>query len=366
MESLGDDVSLVNSFSAPALLYTPIYALRPLLFRRWLKGIGTFWYRYWHYRFLLWGLTRHLKAHHVDVINAQCPLSAKAALLARRRTRSDCKVVLTCHFNVSQADEFVIKGELHREGGYYKKIQSLEQRMLNSVDGTVFVSGFSQREICNRHALNNINSRVIYNGIAKQIAEQAIPRKQLDIPEDAFVVISVGTLEPRKNQHAWVNAMLDLLRTHPRLHLLLIGDGQDRKQIESLVSESGMEGQVKLLGFRSDVSRLLRSADAYCHPALMESLGIAVIEAAEAGLPIIASNAGGIPEILDHLQSGVLINRKEGDEAFAFWIKKLLDDPGLCSQLGNAARKAFLTKFTEEAMAQSYMGYFRELRNSPA
>jgi glycosyltransferase involved in cell wall biosynthesis len=339
--------------------------MRPLLFKRWLKGFGTFWYRYWHYRFLLWGLIRHLRRNQTDIINAQCPLSAKAALLARKRIGSDCKIVLTCHFNVSQAEEFSGKGELNNKGSYFEKIVALERQMLSSVDGVVFVSEFSRQEIYTRHTLDNIHSRVIHNGIRTQRAETVLSRKQLDIPENAFVVISVGTLEPRKNQYSWVSAMLDLLRARPHIYLLLVGDGQDRKRIETLASRSGLDPQIRLLGFRSDVSRLLRLADVYCHPALMESLGIAVIEAAEAGLPIVAANVGGIPEIVEHLQSGVLINQVEGESTFSHWIEELHNSPVLRTKLGNAARKAFLAKFTEEAMAQAYMGYFRELQQNP-
>jgi glycosyltransferase involved in cell wall biosynthesis len=361
MEENGSQVTLVNSFSANAWLYGPVYAVRPLLLARWFKAAGVFWYRYWHCLFLRWSLTRRLRCHSVDLINAQCPLSARAALLARRRTGRDCRVVLTCHFNITQAEEFAVKGELERDSTYFRRIVSLEKEMLTKVDGVVFVSAFSRQNICDRHSLSGLGSRVIHNGVADQGSGGGLDRSKLNLPRDAFVVMSVGTLEPRKNQYAWVRAMLGVLRARPQMHLVLIGDGQDKRRIESLVADNGMQRQVRLLGFRSDARQLLRLADVYCHPARMENFPVTLVEAAAAGLPIIAARVGGIPEFIEHQRTGLLVDLEDGELEFARWIQSLAENLSLRDRLAEGARKAYRARLTESAMAEAYLGYFHEL-----
>ena len=352
---------LVNSFSGCAWLYKPIYAIRPILLARWFKAASVFWYRYWHYFFLRQSLVRRFAQGRVDVVNAQCPLSAKAALAARRLAKSDCKVVLTCHFNLSQADEFVGKGELRKESPYYHKIRALEAEILTQVDGVVFVSNFSRKTITNMHGFTRDTGTVIFNGVAKSASPNIADKAQIGLPGDAFVLVSVGTLEPRKNQYCLVTDMAPLLKTRPTWFLLLIGDGQDRGRISAFVREHELGHQVRLLGYREDVVDFLALGDIYCHPAVMENLPIAVVEAMAAGLPIVAAPVGGIPELVEHLGQGVLVECDGNSDRYVNWIKRLGQEDDFRRRLGESARSHYSEYLTLSAMVGAYRDYYRSL-----
>ncbi len=356
----GDRVTLVNSFSLPSWLYRPVFAIRPLLLVRWFKPASVFWYRYWHYQFLRFALIRLLKQESVDIIDAQCPLSARAAMAARALSGSHCKVVLTCHFNVSQADEFADRGELRRGGRYFKHIYRFESALLAQVDSLVFVSRFSQQAIAEAHGLSLSHGEVIHNGV-RSATIAPVARRSLGVPDKAFMMISVGTLEPRKNQRCLVAAVIHLLQTHADYHLILVGDGPDRGVIELLVERANLEGQVHLLGFRDDVPGLLAASDLYCHPARMESFGIAVVEAMAAGLPVVAAPVGGIPEFVEHGERGMLIDCDSSPSNYGEQLGRLAQDVELRSALGSRGREYYRQQLTVPAMCDAYRQHFSAL-----
>jgi glycosyltransferase involved in cell wall biosynthesis len=158
--------------------------------------------------------------------------------------------------------------------------------------------------------------------------------------------------------------IVPLLQRRRELYLLLIGDGPERKAIARLAGENGLGDRIKLLGFRQDVSCLLKLADIYCHPALMESLPLAVVEAMAHRLPIIAAPVGGIPEFLTHLENGILqaCDEVSGPDLSA-WIERLMDDERLRDRIAHAACLSYEQGFTASVMAEAYRHYYASLGN---
>lgn len=352
----------LNSFSYYKLFYYPIYGIRPLFLEKQFKSWGVWWYRYWHFLFLYISLNKYLRNNKIDIVNAQCPLSAIAALRLRDKSSFNYRVILTCHFNISQAEEFRMKGEIDKNSHIYRSILSLENYVLGRADGVVYVSKFSQKQIATFHGFSNPFSVVINNGIKPFNVSKENLREELGIDNSSFIITSVGTLEPRKNQKYLLEVMLNLLKKDHTYVLLLIGDGQDRPEIEKVISKNCMQKNIKLLGFRPDVQKLLAVSDLYCHPAMMESFGIAIVDAFAQGLPVIAAPVGGIPEIITHGTTGFLINSTPDKiKEYVYQIETLRKNQFLYRTISTNAKKYFLSNLTEKIMCQRYLTFYQQV-----
>lgn len=365
LEARGHDVLLLTPFSHRLSLARLFYAVRPLVLRGPLSHYGVFWYRYWHYQFLYLAMRRLVRAADIDVVSAQCPLSAHAALQVRRTTRRNFPVVLTCRFNVSQAEEFVEKGELRKPSRLYDGIRRLEHDVLTAVDAAVFVSRFSQDVVLRHAGVSCAQTHVVFNGVPSPPARTALQRSDLGLRDDAFVIVSVGTLEPRKNQMGLVKLLTGMLRSLENCQLVLIGDGQDRGEIAKHVRDNNLQKQVVLLGLRRDVDAILPLCDLYCHPSRMESFGVAIAEAMAHGLPVIAAPVGGIPEFVVHERSGLLIEcAPERKTQYVESIRRLMRKDDDYQRLAKGARRAFEEVLTARAMVSKYEAIYQSL-NGP-
>lgn len=167
--------------------------------------------------------------------------------------------------------------------------------------------------------------------------DSASKRRELGIPEDATVLLSVGELNENKNQQVIIRAMARLGRED--VHYALAGVGPWEERLVQLADSLGLGGRVHLLGYRRDVPELLRAADVFCFPSYREGLGLASIEAMACGLPLVTSNIHGIN---DYSEDGVTGYKCAPNdvEGFARALERLVEDPALRSRLGqgNVAR----------------------------
>lgn len=131
----------------------------------------------------------------------------------------------------------------------------------------------------------------------------------------------------------------------------IIGEGDDRPYLENLVEELGVASQVKLLGFKENARDMLGNFDIFVLPSRSEALGYVLLEAAQASLPVIASNVGGIPEIILDNDTGMLV-RSQDFQAFAAALKKLSEDEAERKRLGNNLHAYALENFTKEGMIE--------------
>lgn len=333
--------------------WVPIFALRPLLLKRLNKTWSTWWHRRWHESALRGGLIRSLRKSDVTAILAQCPVSARAALDAREKTGRDFPVVMVCHFNYSEATEYRDKGELNSRR-FFDDVLAMEKRVMESVDRVVFVSHWARRVVEQDRGIRPRSSHVIWNGIPRDGPASHLKRSEIELKDEDLVMISVGTLEPRKNQLALIELLPKLIGDFPNLRLMLIGDGPSRRQIEARVLELKLESNVRLLGFRRDVSSLLPLADVYVHGSRLENCPMAVLEAARAGLPIVALPEGGVPELLEALGGRAL----DLQNPSALW--ELLRSPQQRIDAARTARHAFEQHFTREIMIAQYLAALQD------
>ncbi|MFW5866966.1 MAG: glycosyltransferase family 4 protein [Armatimonadota bacterium] len=206
---------------------------------------------------------------------------------------------------------------------------------------------------------------VMYNGLNPAQFEGLPPgpevRDELNLPHDAPVIGEVAHLSPRKGQTHLLDAVALLLERWPDLTCLLIGEGEDREELEARVVELGIEDHVRLTGYRADARKIMKAMDVVVLPSVaIEGFGIALIEAAFVGKPVVGSDAPGIREAVVDGQTGLLA--PPGDAtALADAIGKLLGDPELAASMGARGRERARSTFTLDRMVTRAEELFRQL-----
>lgn len=206
---------------------------------------------------------------------------------------------------------------------------------------------------------------VVHNAAPSQQTVKADLETELKIPRDARSVCCVGRLAGIKGQDVLIKAVAELSTEFPALHLLLIGDGKEQNRLEKLARECRLHHRVVFAGWRQDAMVLASSATILAVPSREEAFGRVVIEGMLAGIPVVASRAGGIPEILTDEVDGLLVDT--GDhKALAVALRRLLNDPTLAKRLSDEARHTAESRFSLLSYVRRIEKiYCRALENRP-
>jgi glycosyltransferase involved in cell wall biosynthesis len=208
--------------------------------------------------------------------------------------------------------------------------------------------------------LTRIYSAVDADAYAGRCDREAF-RSELGLPADAAQVCGViAQLIPRKGHRHLLAALPRIVERLPRLHVVLFGRGPEEDALRRRCADLGIAAQVHFAGFRSDLPALLGCLDLVVHPAEREGLGVALLQAAAAGVPVVATDAGGIPEVVADGVSGLLVPPAEPG-ALADAVLRVLSDPGLVRRLGTSGRRLVAERFSIPAMAAAYLGLYRSL-----
>lgn len=148
-------------------------------------------------------------------------------------------------------------------------------------------------------------------------------REELDIPKDAFVIMSVGELKPHKDHKTIIDAIP--LIDNKNIYYILCGQGELKEFLETKAKENNISDRVKFLGYRKDISKLLYCADVFAFPSIREGLGLASLEAMCVGLPIVGSNTRGLTDYIINDETGYACNPNDPKD-FAKAFTKLLDN----------------------------------------
>lgn len=266
------------------------------------REIKTLQIRYVLYHLIKRNLISYLSTNNDKniVIYAQDPLSAKVGIELRRKG-FPCEIILVVHYNISEAWEFEIKGIAKKNGWLSNNLQKIEKEVLPKVDKIVFVSKFMKDLVHDRVAMaTKVKSQVIPNFI-----DESIENNKSAISGD---LITIGTLEPRKNQVFIISILNELHQLGYKYTLTIIGDGPDRKRLESEVEKYGLEGFVTFTGYLPKASSVISNHRAYIHTSIFESMGIVLIEALSKGKPVFAIPSGGIREVFSDGNEGCYLD----------------------------------------------------------
>jgi glycosyltransferase involved in cell wall biosynthesis len=185
-------------------------------------------------------------------------------------------------------------------------------------------------------------------------------RDELKLSADAILVGCVAVLRPNKGHLELINAMLPLLRTRPKLHLVVAGGGSPVfEQLQAHITHSGLGERVHLLGTRRDVPNVLAGLDIFCLATRQEAMGTAFLEAAASGLPVIGTDVGGVGEMMQPGVTGLLVLLDDA-QALQNALIQLIDSPALRKKMGQAGYDRVHTEgiFTTETLAKRTEGIY--------
>lgn len=234
-------------------------------------------------------------------------------------------------------------------------------RWVSRVTRMVTVSHDLQRFLEEQIGIPHHRIAVIHNGVdmvPRRPSEQIRKtRSEFGIDEGAFVLGIVGSLYQVKGHAYLFRALGPILAHYPETRLLVIGQGELEQTLKQQVADLGIEKAVLFLGLRNDVPRLLPALDLFVLPSLSEGLSVALLEAMSAGVPVLASNVGGNPEIVIDGETGYLVSPGRSDQ-LASRIIKIMSNHEAIRLVGERGREWVAKEFTTARMLERYQDLY--------
>ena len=192
-------------------------------------------------------------------------------------------------------------------------------------------------------------------------------RNELGLSAETPVIGTMAVFRRSKGHRFLLQAMPQILQTHPDLKLLLAGEGPQEQNLRKMIEELGIAEAVLMPGFREDGARVLNTLDVFVFPSLEEALGTAILEALAMEKPVVATRVGGIPEIVEDGRTGFLVP-PEDPKALADKVIHLLRDRALGKEMGLRGRRFVESHHDNRFMIRGLENLYRELmekRKSP-
>lgn len=205
---------------------------------------------------------------------------------------------------------------------------------------------------------------VIYNGLNSQLFRKSDSagkwREQAGFSPGTPLVAMVGRLHPVKGHRYFLRAAAEILKERTDVHFLVVGSGPEGDRLEEYTRKLGIQDHVTFTGFVSDVSELMPDLNLLIVPSLWEGFGLTALEAMAVGVPVVATSVGGLPEIVEHGTTGLLV--PPADEAgLTRGIMWMLDHPQEAVEMAAAAKAAAEEKFTATSMSRRTEEIYRRL-----
>jgi glycosyltransferase involved in cell wall biosynthesis len=225
-----------------------------------------------------------------------------------------------------------------------------------------WIVGICDATTSNLKSMHSVSARKIvrvYNGadpMSRVVIEQCPPKS-------GFTLVYVGRLELVKNHALLLNAFRVALQSMPELRLWMVGDGSERKMLESMAAELSITSQVTFWGQQLDVAPFFSAADAFIMSSKSEGLPISLLQAFSLGLPAIVTDVGGMAEVVRLAQAGYTVSPADSAQ-MSTAILRLAGNDNERAQFSTNAKEAFLSCFTLKTMVDSYMDIYRNTKRN--
>lgn len=296
----------------------------------------------------------------------------RAVWLRRQRTR-----ILHLNNSIVKSHDWMLAARLSRcrcvthERGINDQYSTSARYWAERLDAVVCISDAVRRQL-EEHGVTG-NLLTIHNAFdpaeAKVVRSPSDLRAAHGIPANAPVLVMAGNLKPWKGQETVIRAMADVVRDHPLARCLLVGAPADQRfaaEMRQLVAELGIGQQVVFVGFHENVIDFMSMADVVLHASILpEPFGRVALEAMACRKPIIGSDAGGIPEIIETGHTGLTF--RPGDvRQLAAAIRWLLDHPDEAALMGERGYDRLIERFPITANVQATERLYERILGSPA
>ena len=228
-----------------------------------------------------------------DIVHCHTPIAAACTRLACRKARKQgTKVIYTAHgfhfYDGAPLKNWLIFYPIEKLCAHFTDLLIT----INKQDYARAQKKLRAKKVCYIPGVG-----IDVEKFASVQIDRKEKREELGIPEDAFVMLSVGELNENKNQSVVIRALAQL--NDPNVYYIIAGHGGMKDAMEKLALELGLEKQVHLLGFRRDVAELYQAADVFVHPSFREGLPVSIMEARAAGMPIVCSDIRGNSDLVN-------------------------------------------------------------------
>lgn len=294
-----------------------------------------------------WKLARHVSRNQIDIIHAHTSHAHMIAVIARRFADRGCVVA-------------------HRRVSFPPRRGLINRWKYNQPDRLVCVSG-KVREVLAKYGIPDEKLALVYSAVDWDRANvDPVPRAVLNVAEDAPLIVSAGALVGHKDHATLLRALPGLMTHFPNLRVLIAGEGALRAALEDQVAALALTRCVTLLGHRSDAPAVIRAADCYVSSSWSEGLGTSVLEALAGGVPVVAAEAGGIPEMVKNGETGWLVPNRDPD-ALANAIVSTLKNRETARAMAERGIALARDQFSVEAMVNGNLAVYEAVlaeRNS--
>jgi glycosyltransferase involved in cell wall biosynthesis len=237
--------------------------------------------------------------------------------------------------------------------------------LLERRDRVVGVGRAVRQALIDNEGLPPGRTEVIYNGVdtagfANGGHDEAVIRREIGVGLHDLVILQVARLDYLKDHATAIRTVGRVAVHHPGVRLVLVGEGPEGDKIHALVNRHHVEANVRFLGLRKDVGRLLRAADLFLLTSISEGIPLTVIEAMAAGLPVIATRVGGLAEMVEDGTTGHLAPSGD-DAALAGYILRLAGEPELRRAMGRRGQERARSVFSEGQMHGHYLALYRTM-----
>jgi L-malate glycosyltransferase len=284
-----------------------------------------------------WRLSRAVKQLRPDIVHAHDPHGVAMAALALSMSTQVVKPPLVA----SRRVDFRMKGN------------ALSRWKYRQVECFICASE-AIRKIVVSDGVPPERAVTVHEGIDLGRVGAAAPvniHAELWLPHGAPVIGNVAALVPHKGQKHLIEAAALVVRQVPDARVVIAGEGELRTSLEHQIKHLGLEKHVILAGFRPDVLSLHKAFDVFVMSSVTEGLGTSILDAMACGRPVVATRAGGIPEVVKDGDTGILVPPRD-HEAMAAALVRLLKDPALRTRMGAAGLSLAHARFSAERMVQ--------------
>lgn len=233
----------------------------------------------------------------------------------------------------------------------------------NNLDAIIAISN-GVKEVLVKSGINPEIIHVIPSGIDfsayESISSSDYLRKELSFKKDDYLVGIVAHLADHKGHRYLIEATRILKEKAPRIKLVIVGEGPLKMELTKQVKDSHVDDMVFFLGFREDIPQILASLDLFVLSSYLEGLGSSLLDAMASRLPVVATKVGGIPEVVIHGETGLLVPSRD-PKALAEAIFELYQDKKKALIMGKRGCEVVQKKFSDKAMAGRIVSLYKDL-----
>ncbi len=287
-------------------------------------------------------LTRIIEENKYDIIHCHTPMGGALTRLAVQKSNVDTKVIYTAH------GFHFFKGAPIKNWLLYYPIElwlSKYTDVLININKEDYNRAKASFRAKNTEYISGVGIDI--KKFERITINKPQKRKEIGIPENGTVLLSVGELNSNKNHEVVVRALSKL--DNKNLYYVICGQGPLEGKLKKLIKGLKIESQVKLLGFRKDIVELCGSSDIFVFPSKREGLPLALMEAMASGLPVVCSNIRGNSDLIESNRGGCLVNSNDVDGYYEA-IKKIVENQKIKDSFGAYNKKTINKYSLEEVM----------------